>query len=57
MDKLKLITNRLKEPSTWAGLSVIATLLGAPPGALDAVGQVVGGLAALLAIAVPEKAK
>lgn len=57
MNKLKLIAERLKEPSTWAGLSVLGVLLGLPPGTVDLVGQVVGGVAALAAIALGERAK
>lgn len=50
----KSIANRLKEPSTWAGLSIIATLFGVPPGTFDLVAQVVAGVAGLAAIALPE---
>jgi hypothetical protein len=57
MNKLKLIAERLKEPSTWAGLSVLGVLLGLPPGTVDLVGQVVGGVAALAAIALGERVK
>lgn len=57
MNKLKLIAERLKEPSTWAGLSVLGVLLGLPPGTVDLVGQVVGGVAALAAIALGERGK
>ncbi len=57
MNKLKLIADRLKEPSTWAGLSVLGVLLGLPPGTVDLVGQVVGGVAALAAIALGERVK
>lgn len=45
---------RLREPSTWAGLSVIGVLVGLPPGTLEAAGQIVGGVAALGAIFMPE---
>ena len=50
----KLLT-RLREPSTWAGLSVLGVLFGAPEGAMDAVGQIVGGVAALGAIVLAER--
>lgn len=50
----KRALQRLAEPSTWAGISVIGLLFGVPPGTLDAVGQVIGGLAALGAILMPE---
>lgn len=52
-----IIINRLREPSTWAGLAVLGTVFGLPPGTVDAVGQVVGGLAALVAILAPERVK
>jgi len=45
---------RLKEPSTLAGLSVLATVAGLPPGTVDAAAQVVGGVAALAAILKPD---
>lgn len=49
--------DRLKEPSTWAGLSVLGVLLGLPPGTIEAAGQIVGGVAALGAILLKERAK
>lgn len=52
---MKKIINRLKEPSTWAGLSAVGLLFGLPPGTMDAAGQIVGGIAALVAIFMPEK--
>jgi hypothetical protein len=57
MAKLKA---RLKEPSTWAGLSLLATILGlnVPPGtneALQALLMIFGGGAAAGAVALPEK--
>jgi hypothetical protein len=51
---MKSILNRLREPSTWAGLSVLGAVFGLPPGTIDAVGQIIGGGAALLAIFMPE---
>lgn len=48
------ILKRFKEPSTWAGLSVIAALAGVPPGTFDLITQVCMGLASLLAVALPE---
>ncbi len=49
------IMKRLREPSTWAGLSIIGAMVGLPPGTVDAVGQIVGGAAALVAIFLPER--
>ena len=54
MNATNLVIKRLKEPSTWAGLSIIAALFGVPPGTIDLIAQVVGGIAALAAIALPE---
>lgn len=51
-----LILQRLREPSTWAGVSVLLTLFGVPPGVGEAVGQVVAGAAALAAVLLREKA-
>ncbi len=48
------ILQRLREPSTWAGLSAIGLLFGLPPGTVDLIGQVVGGVAGLAAIFMPE---
>ncbi len=45
---------RLKEPSTMAGLSALAVLFGAPPGTVDLLFQVIGGLAGLAAVLIPE---
>ena len=52
----KIIIQRIKEPSTWAGLSMLGVVFGLPPGTIEAVGQVAGGLAALVAIFMPEAA-
>lgn len=52
----KLLLSRLREPSTWAGLSMLAALFGVPPGTVDLIAQVVGGVAALAAMALPEAA-
>lgn len=48
------IIKRLKEPSTWAGISALGLILGLPSGTIEAVGQIVGGFAALVAIFAPE---
>ncbi len=50
----QLILQRLREPSTWAGLSALGLVLGLPPGTIDAIGQLVGGLAAVAAVFLPE---
>lgn len=45
--------NRFKEPSTWAGLGILAALFGANV-APEQINQVGGGVMALLAIFLPE---
>lgn len=49
------ITARLKEPSTWAGLSALGLLFGVPPGTLDALSQVGIALAGAAAVLLSEK--
>jgi hypothetical protein len=53
--KLLNILQRVKEPSTWAGIAALGVLFGLPAGAVEAVSQIVGGVAALAAIVLPEK--
>lgn len=55
MNTLNTIIRRIKEPSTWAGLAALGVLFGLPPGSVEALGQLLGGVAALAAIALPEK--
>lgn len=54
--KLLAILQRIKEPSTWAGIAALGVLFGLPPGTVEAISQLVGGAAALAAIVLPEKA-
>lgn len=49
------IINRLKEPSTWAGLSALGVIFGMPPGTVDLAVQVLGGVAGLAAVFLREK--
>ncbi|MFN3812164.1 MAG: hypothetical protein ACK4S6_16285 [Roseateles asaccharophilus] len=51
---IRYAINRLREPSTQAGLAGLALLVGMPPGTVDALAQIVGGLASLAAILKPE---
>jgi len=55
MKTLSIIIKRMKEPSTWAGLSALGLIFGLPAGSVEALGQVLGGVAALAAIALPEQ--
>lgn len=52
------IMNRLREPSTWAGLAVLAGLFGVPllPEQLAAIGQAGAALAGVAAVFMQEKA-
>ena len=52
---MKAFLKRIREPSTWAGISVLGVLFGLPPGTFEALGQIVGGAAALGAIFLPER--
>lgn len=47
--------NRLREPSSMAGLGALLALVGVPVGLSDAVVQVVGGVAAVAAIVMTER--
>lgn len=49
------IFKRLREPSTMAGLSMLAVLFGVPPGTVDVVVQGLAGALAVGAIFVPEQ--
>ena len=46
---------RIREPSTWAGLSALGLLVGLPPGSVELAGQVVMGVGGLAAIFLSEK--
>ena len=48
------IGKRLREPSTLAGLSILAALFGIPPGTVEGVAQIVAGACAVGAILLPE---
>lgn len=50
---MQKIVKRFKEPSTWAGLGVLAALFGGQVSP-DQISQIGGGVMALLAIFVPE---
>ena len=51
------LLQRLREPSTWAGIAALGLLIGLPPGTVEAAGQIIGGVAALGAIFLPEAKK
>lgn len=55
--KMLQLVERMKEPSSWAGVAVLLGLFGVPVGAPELVAQIGSGIAALIAIAMKEKAK
>lgn len=54
---VQFILSRLKEPSTFAGLSGIALALGVSGELYNAVAGAVAGVAGLVAVILAEKAK
>lgn len=52
--KALFIIQRLREPSTWAAISAMGLLFGLPPGTIDAMGMILGGVAGVAAILLPE---
>lgn len=57
MNKALAVFKRLREPSTWAGIAALGLIFGLPPGTVEAAGQIIGGVAALGAILLPEAPK
>lgn len=57
MNKAFSLIKRLREPSTWAGIAALGLIFGLPPGTVEAAGQIIGGVAALGAILLPETTK
>lgn len=54
---MRAILARLREPSTWAGLSALGLVFGLPPGTMDLIVQVGIGAAGLAGVLLPEKVK
>lgn len=50
----RFFASRLKEPSTWAGISMFAAAFGAPVAVLPVIIKVGAAVAAVAAIALPE---
>lgn len=48
------MARRIAQPSSMAGIAAMAALVGAGVSQAEAVAQIVGGLAALLAVAIDE---
>lgn len=51
---LAFIARRLREPSSAAGLGVLVALFGAPAGMSELIVQVLAGVAAAVAVLLPE---
>lgn len=51
---MQAIFNRIKEPSTWAGLGMFAALFGVPATTFGLVQQIAMGAAGLAAVLMPE---
>lgn len=49
------LPDRFKEPSTWAGLGVLLSVVGLPRTTADAIVTAVAGIAGLVAIFVGER--
>lgn len=52
--KIMYFVNRLKEPSTLAGLGVLAVLFGVPPGTVDVLVQAGAAVLGAAAVLIPE---
>lgn len=52
---LQKFVARMQEPSTWAGLSALAVLFGAPVNTVDLASKAAGAVLALGAVLLPEK--
>lgn len=59
MSVILWILARLKEPSSWGGLSVLLAMMGInlPSGGADALVQLLAAVAAAIAVFVPELGK
>lgn len=53
--KYLALIQRMREPSTWAGVSVLLTMFGVPPGIPEALGHILTGAAAIAAVVMAEK--
>jgi hypothetical protein len=58
VEKLKPIINRLKEPSSWAGITAMAGMFGVSldPGIAQNIAFIGAGICGILAVLMPEKA-
>lgn len=51
---MNMFLKRIREPSTWAGITGLAVLFGMPAEAADSIVQIAGGIAGALAVFLPE---
>lgn len=54
MKKLQTLLNRVREPSTMAGLSALLLLAGVPPGVPEVAMQAAAAVAGIAAVLLPE---
>ena len=52
---MQFIMNRIKEPSTWAALAVLASMFGIDPGKVQTLGGAAVAVAGAAAVLLPEK--
>lgn len=55
MNIFKTLYNRIKEPSSWAGLSALAIMFGVPVGFIPVIGKIGAAVLAVGAILIPEQ--
>lgn len=48
------IKKRIKEPTTWIGISILATLAGIPPETIAMGAKIISAVGAITGIALPE---
>lgn len=51
---MKYLFDRLREPSTWSGLGILAAMFGVPTGTFGLIQQVAMGITGLLSVLAPE---
>jgi hypothetical protein len=56
---MKIVLQKLRERSTWAGIAVLTAAFGIPipPGVMELAGEAVGAIAGILLILKSEKPK
>lgn len=54
---MNMFLKRIKEPSTWAGITGLAVIFGMPESAANSLVQIAAGVTGLLAVVLPEVKK